>query len=361
MIGLATPADDPAIRYLLAANPVPGRVTVTFEREPNFFAGCATMGATQTLVARDATNAVVALACRATRDAFVNGAVERIGYLGVLRVDRRHRGRWLVSQGFRMLQQLHDEDPVAGYLMSIIDGNAEAKGVLVQNRRRHYPVFHALGALCTLALVIGHRRAPLAGPIEVTPASPADIPVLIPFLHSHGRRRQFFPAWQAGDLLEGPATLGLALDDILVARRRGQVVGVSACWDQSSFKQTIVRGYSRWLGLLRPAYNAVAPLLRRPPLPAIGEAIPCSYAALTCVADDDTEAFRALLRALYNLAATRRDHYLMLGLVDGDPLLPHARTYAHIAYPSQLFLAEWTEGLHARLDGRIPYLDIAAL
>ena len=34
---LATQADDPDLRHLLRENPFPGRIQVTFEREPNFF------------------------------------------------------------------------------------------------------------------------------------------------------------------------------------------------------------------------------------------------------------------------------------------------------------------------------------
>src|SRR5215475_13193087 len=98
-IDLANINDDIAIRRLLATNAVPGRVTVTYEREPNYFAGCATMGQTcQSIVAR-AGDGIVGVACRATRPMFVNGRDVRLGYLGQLRVDARFRGRWLVSRG----------------------------------------------------------------------------------------------------------------------------------------------------------------------------------------------------------------------------------------------------------------------
>ena len=50
---LATPADDLAIRLLLADNPVPGQISLTYEREPNYFLGCDVMGHfCQVLVAR---------------------------------------------------------------------------------------------------------------------------------------------------------------------------------------------------------------------------------------------------------------------------------------------------------------------
>src|SRR5688500_16082267 len=105
---LATPDDDPAIRRLLATNPVPGHITLSYEREPDYFAGCGTMGHFwQVLVAREEeTGRVVGLACRATRPLFVNGQVEEVGYLSQLRVDNAYRGRWLVAKGFHKMHAL---------------------------------------------------------------------------------------------------------------------------------------------------------------------------------------------------------------------------------------------------------------
>ena len=54
---------------------------------------------------------------------------------------------------------------------------------------------------------------------------------------------------------------------------------------------------------------------------------------------------------------------MLLGLDSRDPFLPVARRYAHVFYPSRLYLAEWPEGgkLHERLDHRTTYVDIATL
>src|SRR5450432_4068328 len=97
-IAPATRDDDAGIRELLAGNPLPGRIALTYEREPDYFRGCATMGRDcQVLIARvgESGGELIGVACRAVRPAFINGREERLGYLGQLRVDPRHRGRWL--------------------------------------------------------------------------------------------------------------------------------------------------------------------------------------------------------------------------------------------------------------------------
>jgi hypothetical protein len=370
-VDLAKPDDDAAIRRLLAANAVPGRVSVAYEREPNYFDGCATMGRTcQVLVARQqADDQIVGVACRVTRPVFINGLEAKIGYLGQLRVDERARGRWLVSRGFGFLKQLHDADPVPAYLMSVIEGNREALGVLIERRRRGYPVFRELGRLFTLALALGpskRRKIERASLCDIAPAGREALPDIVAFLRRQGAARQFYPAYREEDFC-GDSTRGFRVEDFFVARRGREIAGVIGLWDQSSYKQTIVRGYAGWLRRMRPAYNVAAKLLARPRLPSVGESISYAYASFVCVAGDDREVFRALLRRVYEAAAERGYSYLMIGFDERDPFLKVARSYPHITYRSRIYLAGWDQGeniferSYEQLDERIHYFEIAAL
>src|SRR5437870_4631884 len=116
-VELSTPADDAAIRRLLRRQPMPGRITIGYEREPNFSVGCSVTGEDcRILVARaENQDGVVAVTCRSTRRMYVNGREQRLGYFGQLRIDERFRGRWIISKGFSVLKQLHDCDPVPAY------------------------------------------------------------------------------------------------------------------------------------------------------------------------------------------------------------------------------------------------------
>ena len=119
-------------------------------------------------------------------------------------------------------------------------------------------------------------------------------------------------------------------------------------WDQSAYKQSIVRGYSGWMRIARPF------------LPRIGEEIRSAYAALICATDETV--FGDLLRDIINLAHTRRFAYLLVGLDARDPLLPIATRHRHYAYPSRLYLGSWPNGgFNEQLDQRPAYVDIATL
>jgi hypothetical protein len=365
-VELATAKDDLAIRRLLASNPVPGRVvTVTFEREPNYFLGCSTIGRfCQVLVARhQPSGEIVGVACRSTRPLFVNGQVEEVGYLGQLRVGERFRGRWMVSEGFRFLHGLHADGRVPGYVTTIIEGNDQAQGILVDRARRHFPVYREVDRLCTMAILLRAPKRPLVSPYEISRGSATDLNMIVTFLKQQGAAKQFSPVYAMNDFGGNPATLGFQVEDFIVARCNGKLVGVIGLWDQSSYKQTVVRAYNDSLGWLRPLYNVAARLAGTQPLPLPGEPIRSAYASFIFIAENNLEIFRVLLRHIYNLAAERRYATLMVGLSVRDPLLSLARQYAHISYYSRLFTVCWKEeeDFHKRLDARVPYIEIAAL
>lgn len=365
-VAVAEPADDAAIRNLVRRQPVPGRISLTYEREPSFALGCQVTGQDcRILLARDERSGdVVGVACRSERRLFVNGAERRLGYLGQLRIDDDYRGRWLVARGFSLLRQWHEQAPLPGYLAALVDGNEQARGVLVERPRRQFPLFHKVANYRTLALAVGRRKRPLLGEAVISPAAAThELGEVARFLEANGVRRQFFPLWTEEALRELIERRGLELADLRIARAQGEIVGVMGLWDQSAYKQTVVHGYTGWLKLVRPMYNVVANCLGRPRLPRPQQQLRSAYAAFICVAEENTDLFAALLRDLYNHASVRGFEYILLGLDARDPFLPTAQRYQHVVYPSQIYLAEWADAtqLHAQLDSRPTYVEIATL
>jgi len=363
---LATPADDEAILRLLRENPVPGSVSVSYERSPSYFHGCEVMGHShQTLVARHLSSGEIAgVAGRSLRRIYINGQVETVGYLGQLRVDRRFRSRWLVSGGFRFLGELHRDRQTRGYLTTIIEGNREAEGVLVSRARRHFPTYRPLDRLHTLALHVRPGSTPTMDGCEVRRGSDLDLDEIVAFLNLHGAGRQFFPVCAVEDFKQEARRMrGFLPDDFRVAIRSGRIAGVMGLWDQSSFKQTVVHGYEGFLRWGRILYDGYARLRGFRPLPRPGEAIPMGYAAFTCIADNDSGIFDLLLRHVLQAANEKGMAWLMIGLTHRNPLLAIAGRRPHIPYCSRLYSVGWDNGseFHDRLDTRISHVELATL
>lgn len=363
---LAGPADDEAIRGLLADSPIPGRVELVTDRAPDYFLSCGVMGRDYLVgIVREATSGgIVGLGYRGLQERFVNGAVESIGYLSDVVVARPYQRSWVYPRLLRLLHELHGDGRARGYVFVV----AGQHDVLLDNllptvSRSFLPRVTELTGLWTLALVARRRQAGPSPDDTARRGSSAELGEIVDFLQREGRRRQLFPSYSEADFAPGaPLTLGFRAEDFFLAYRAGRLVGVLGLWDRSGFKRTVVRGYGRGLGWLRPGYDLGARLLGARPLPAPGEPVGCVYAAFTCVADDDPGVYSGLLGAARAEAARRGHAYLMVGLTDGDPLLPVARRFAHLPYRSRVYTVSYPgePDLHERLDGRAAYLELAA-
>lgn len=352
----ATRGDDAALRALLAGSPVPGRIAVTYEREPDFFLGERSLGPfVQTFVARDeASGALAGVASRAVRPSWVNGTREDVGYLSQLRVARGHEGRGLVTAGFRYLAELHRDGRAAGYLTTIVEENAVARRLLVEAPRPSVPGYREIARVETLALEVRPARAPA---LDVARAADDGLEAAVAFLNEAGGKRNLYPVVEASSL-DGVA--GPPAADLWVVRRGGAIAGAGALWDQSGFKQTVVRGYPAGL---RRVHDMLQRLRGGPPLPAVGERVRYGTVSHLAVAGDDPSVLEALLNRLLGEASARGYAWLMLGLTSRDPLLPVARRRRHVRYRSRLYAVTFPgdPDLAARLDARLPHVEIGAL
>jgi len=365
-ITLATPADDPAIRQLLADNPMPGALSLSYRREPDYFYGCETMGPfCQVPIARHRSSGRLAgIICRSSRLLFVNGQPQEVGYLSQLRIDAKFQGRWLAPQGHRYLRQLHADGRVTGgYLASIIEDNARAIGLLVKHPRRGYPALRQVCRLWTLALIVRRPKPVHLSPYAISRGTSAELEETAAFLRQHGSKKQFFPVYSAADFAGNPITRDFQVEDFFLARCNGKLVGTMGLWDQSAYKQVAVHGYSRTMALLRPLCNLGMRILGAQPLPLPGQHIRFAYASFICTEGNNPEIFKVLLAQVYNHVREREYAYLMLGFAASDSLLKPARSYLHIPYRSLLYTVCWDDAAdwHSKLDNRVPYVEIAAL
>ncbi len=369
------------MRRLLRENPLPGRIALSYEREPCYFGAAAVEGPFhQVVVARDERSGeVVGCANRSVRTLFVNGEALPVGYISQLRLHPRvRRGVYLarcLGKGFALYRTLHADRRAAFYLMSLVAGNRPARRLLTSGLPG-FPRLHAGARLVTCAIHVGRPRRPLAPGRGLRLARGGErlLPGIVDCLERYGRRHQFAPLWTLETLCRPEHTPGLAADDFFVALDGERVVGCLAAWDQRAVKQTVVRGYGGALARWRRPLNLIAPLAGWPRLPDPGSELRGCFASHRAVdgpaagdgADgaDGARVFAALLRAVYNRAAReRRWRYLIIGFGEADPWRAALRRYRVLPYPSDLYLAGWedSEAAISRVDGRLPAPEAAVL
>jgi hypothetical protein len=362
---LAARADDAEIRRLFRENPMAGRISVSLEREPYYFADSYLAEEKQTIVARKQGRVVCVGSC-AIRRRFVNGQPCRIGYLGGLRLDTSVAGRFdILRRGYQFFRELQAGAPADFYFTGIAADNERARQFLERDLPG-MPAYEFIGEFATLLLPVKRRSS--TEPDSTAPwkcAGPeTDAEQLVELHNHHAQQRQFSPCWAAGEL-SSLASLGLHTKDFLVVRRSDYRLAASAAlWDQRGFKQAVIRGYAPWLARMRPLINLAARLTRQPGLPAIGSAL--AHATISHLAMEPAQAGEliTLVNVSMARAAERQIEFLTLGFAADDPLLSSVRNhFKRREYRSRLYLVRWPElgGAAGDLDGRILQPELALL
>jgi len=362
---VATRADDEDIRRLLRENPMRGQISLSLEREPDYFADAELPGEEkQTIVAREGGCVVCAGSC-AIRKRFVNGQPCRVGYLGGLRLDRSVAGRFdIVRRGYRFFRELQAGAPADFYFTSIASDNERALKFLDRGLPG-MPCYEFIGEFVTVLLPV-ERRSPtrrVSSSQTIRAGSETGAPIPAEWLNEANLHHQFAPCW-SDDELTALRTLGLRARDFHVVRERGRVAAAATLWDQRVFKQTVIRGYAPWLTLARPALNLITRVTGGPRLPAVGKTLANAFVSHLAVAPDKPEALNALIAELRAVAAVRDLELLTLGFAANDPRLATIRgKFRCREYRSRIYVVRWPNlgGSASELDGRVLAPEVALL
>ena len=250
------------------------------------------------------------------------------------------------------------------YLSTIMEDNLPAKD-RASSGRGGLPGYHDFGQFRCIAVSLQSRGADRGrSEIRVRHASAADGLAIIEFLDREGRSRQFFPQYQVEDFGAAGGLLShLQWEDVFLAFRGDDLIGMVAAWDQRAFRRWRVTGYVAWLGLLRIPFN------RRGEVQADASSAETGFAA-------------QLFHPLFGLCSGQRSLRLQ-GFIGGG----HPRKRAALRFlsswltragfvaggiagapqfpmPSRLYVVAWEEdaGAVQKLEPElVPYLELGSL
>jgi hypothetical protein len=357
---LATPADDADLRRLLREQAMPGWVSLTMTREPDYFAAAARPpGQEWSVIARDDATAghtaVGMYHCRA-HAVHWNGAPRTLGYLGGLRVTPAYRHRLRVLRdGYASITRLH-APPAGGFWFTSIAADNHAARRLLEAGLRGMPRYTPLDAYATLA--ISRRNARRHGLWQALPAN-ADPPraentaqwqALCDFYNQHAARCQLAPVLTP----EWARASGARFHGL---RQGGALQACMALWDQRAYQQVRALAYRQPLHALRPLYNLYARCRRRVGLPAPGAALAQTFLAFFAASPRLDISARALVEDALAHCATP---VLTLGLHAAHPWLePLRQALRATAYQSWIYSVSFDDPPAA--DGRPAQPEAALL
>jgi hypothetical protein len=268
-----------------------------------------------------------------------------------------------LKNGYRLIRTLRSDGDLPFDVTTIVEDNTPARRVLNAGLA-DLPRYQEAARFTTFIVPLWRRLRPVdTGALAIEPGSVDRLPEIAACLQRNATRFQFAPAWTVDDLASPERSRGLLPADFLLACEAGRVVGCLALWDQSSFKQIVIRGYGPSTRRWRPVVNGCARILGLPRLPAPGSAVPHVFVSHVAVDDDRADVFRALFAAACNRAHGRGLTCLVAGFADRHPLASVLRGVSRAwTYSSIIYTVHWDDRpLAEPLDGRIPHLEVALL
>lgn len=351
---LANDEDDVAIRRLLRENPMRGEITLSFEREPNYFNGFDIEGVeSQTILAYESEQLLCMGRC-SIQHRFVNGQIQRVGYLADLRLDAQAQGRFdILRRGYQFFRELHHSEPPDFYFTSIAADNQRSIRLL----ERGLPGMPAYEFLCDFVtlLIPVPRHARKLRQLNCVRASGEHLAELVLCLNSHAKQNQLAAFWAEDDLLS-LKNVGLAMSNFQLMLDESKVIACAALWDQRSFKQIVVRDYSRKVFIAHSWINLAAKLFGTPRLPPLNSTLAFGLISPLAVPADKPELTLALVESILPIAAERGLEFCAIGFAADDSRLKTLRDHfrCHV-YKTRLYRVRWKDTNNPILDGR-PFL-----
>jgi hypothetical protein len=356
--------DDQAIRARFAQDWMPGNVSVTFRREPSFFASLKLFGESSDVIKCEdkKSGTLIGFGTRYQRQFFYNGQIITGGYLADLRCEPTYRGLGLLARGYKFLYKLHTENPYQAYYSVIYDGNLSAERILTSGRAG-LPQYLDRGLIKTPAIHLDFNLPEIVLPgVTFRAARDSDIPHVIEFLHAEYVKKQFAPVYSM-EQFKQLAKFGFKIEDLMLAEARGEIIGTAAAFSPAKFRQTHVERYSRKLSFIRPLYNAASCLTHLKPLPAVGAEIPYFYLIMPAAKENNAKIMDALLRQIYRRYREGPWHYFIPGFHEDDTFANCLKAYRQIAAAGRLY--EIIYPGQSRVDGNqtpfAPYIEPLAL
>jgi GNAT superfamily N-acetyltransferase len=332
----ATHADSAELVALQSRCPQGTSFSVTLVNSPHFFTRVDIHDEYRVYAACEDARIVGSIAC-VVRDALINARVARVGRVFQLFVDPAYRGMGLAGKLLAACEK---------YLQSRAASLAYA--IIMQGNTPSMRCFEGQGYLLHRTLpmpgIVVYRDMDLPCSENVRQATVDDLPAIADLLNSTWGSVDFYePADAAGLASLAQRVPGLAIDNIFLLTRDGQVRASLGFWEMGRVMRMTVKSLSfkmRAAGAMIGAMRLFGPA-PSPPLP--GDVL--NQAALTHMGYEDSRDLAALLRHLNNHVHAMGIGQIFYACEKGSSLLGITRGFVHIDSAMHLYIRPLQTGL----------------
>ncbi|MBQ8235064.1 MAG: hypothetical protein IJZ37_00085 [Clostridia bacterium] len=284
---LASAEDGKEILRILESSAAKGSIELLYTRRPDAYESyMKETGEAKVFVSRDGSRTVGTCA-ELIREVYIDGEVCRAAYICGLKKDAEYEGS--VGFGIRFIHDLWHED-VDFYYCSVVADNTEAQNMFAKGKR-----IISMKPLAEYKTYILNPKVKVKAPkhaFSFRQATKADIPKLLEFLNTEGRKKDLFPVIKSLDQFHK-----LHYSDFYLLENNDELLACAALWNQSDYKQYVVKKYR---GLMKAA-RAVNPLLgalQYIHLPRENEPLDFPMLSFALCKNDQEDYYRILLHEI---------------------------------------------------------------
>jgi hypothetical protein len=326
----AEPADGPALLRLIESDASKGGLAIVASRQPDPVASFALESKTTSLtILRDPVSGTIRfMAAFIPRRVFIGGHPVELVYVSSV---RKQAG---TLSGVNVFHQAYARELATrgafGGFCSILAENRAAAALFAGKKHRILPQLKPLcdsttflinpRALAKMTLARGRNADshPTKETLRATVPKEADLPEVLDFLQTEGRRYDLFPVVE--NLSD--TCSGLSLEDcVLVRDQGGAIQAFGALWDQRHYRQSIIRGYRGIYRWVRP-FSWLIKRLGYIPLPPAGSTVPVRMLSLLLAQPGADDAYCLLLTALSDMARQRGCPIVAVSISHNNACLP---------------------------------------
>jgi len=298
-------------------------------------------------------------------DAYVNGHKEKVGHISNFYLSKKVRSTGIY---YKLSDQLYNNDLMAktSLLYSIImEGNKNAE-IHINRRHERFPSIPkstVIGKLLVKTIIIttGIKER---SKFKIRRAKSEDIDIISEMLDSDYRQRLFAPPMDKDSLRK---TINkrdeFDITNYFLCEKDGNIVGLCAAWDCSTFKQNTVIWYGKKLKWKKFLLSALSPFSGMPKLPSPGQSFREINIVDYTTKDRDPEIMEALLIHIYNISRKKNYNTIIFGSNIEDPLLKSTDKFTTESIVSHIVSASVTKSANEfnLVDKSMPYIDVASL
>ena len=363
-IFLSVTADEERLKRLYSEKSRDGSVQINLDRNPDFFEALRVEGFLNGVYAVEDTQTrlIAGAGIRNLRYCYINGEVQKIGYLSGLRVGEGYRKSRSMAMIFLKLRELYLQGECAGYLCSVFNSNKTAVRVLTSGKAG-MPHFNEVGQFNTFVFKPVPVNSREEREVIIRRAERTDLLNILAFLNEEGSKRQYFPYYTLSDFTDPSGTLkNLQINDIYIALENNQIAGCIALWNQTAFRRWKVEGYSPFFKIVRPIYNALIFLTPLPRLPKPQSGFNYRLLSLVCIRNDNSNIFKALYNRAIHSIPQNENAIISAGFFNNDPLIK-SLPKLKMSFKSTIFIGNWKETQPEidKIDNRFPYIEAGSL